>query len=176
VREVERIPVTHPIATLVDLATCVPSWQLEAAINEADHLDLVDPERLLDAINLLPRRAGIGPIRALLEAPTLTLTSTHLERRLLPLARDAGLPTPETQVWLNGHRVDFFWPDLGLVVEADSLRYHRTPFKQAEDKRRDNAHVASGLVTLRFSDSQIRREPDYVRRMLSRTARRLTAN
>lgn len=174
-REVDRIPLTHPVATLIDLATCIPLWQLEAAINEADHLNLVDPERLLAAIDLLPRRAGSGRLRALLEAPTVTLTSTQLERRFLPLAKQAGLPAPQTQVWLDGHRVDFFWPDLGLVVEADSLRYHRTPFKQARDKRRDNAHAGSGLTTLRFSDGQIRHEPDYVRKMLVRTARRLAA-
>jgi very-short-patch-repair endonuclease len=170
-REVDRIPVTHPVATLVDLATCVPTWQLEAAINEADHLDLVDPEQLLVAIDGLSRRAGIGKLRKLLTAPTLTLISTQLERRFLPLAREAGLPAPRTQVWLDGHRVDFHWPELGLVVEVDSLRYHRTAFKQASDKRRDNAHVGSGLSTLRFSDGQIVHEPGYVREMLARAAR-----
>jgi very-short-patch-repair endonuclease len=169
-RFVDLIPVTHPIATLVDLATCVSSAQLEAAINEADHLGLVDPDRLLMELGSLPRRAGKGPLRSLLQAPTLTLTATQLERRFLPLAREGGLPAPETQVWLNGHRVDFYWPDLGLVVEADSLRYHRTPFKQARDKRRDNAHAGSGLTTLRFSDGQIHHEPEYVRATLARTA------
>lgn len=170
---VADIPVTHPVATLVDLATCVPSGQLEAAINEADHRGLINPEQLLAAIDRLPRRVGVGPLRALLEAPTVALTSTQLERRFLPLAREAGLSVPQTQVWLDGHRVDFFWPDLGLVVEADSLRYHRTPFKQAHDKRRDNAHAGSGLTTLRFSDGQIRHEPGYVRKALARTARNL---
>jgi very-short-patch-repair endonuclease len=172
-REIDRIPLTHPVATLVDLATCVPRWQLEAAINEADHRGLVDPEQLLAALDLLPPRAGVGPVRALLEASVVTLTSTQLERRFLPLAREAGLPAPQTQAWLDGYRVDFFWPDLGLVVEADSLRYHRTPLKQARDKRRDNAHAGSGLTTLRFSEGQICHERGYVRRTLARTARRL---
>ncbi len=92
--------------------------------------------------------------------PTITLTTTELERRFLPLALEAGLPAPQTQTWLDGYRVDFYWPDLGLVVEADSLRYHRTPFKQASDKRRDNAHAGSGLTTLRFTHSQICHEPE----------------
>jgi very-short-patch-repair endonuclease len=175
-RVVAGIPVTHPIATLVDLATCLTRWQLEAAINEADHLDLVDPERLLAAIDLLPRRAGTGRLRTLLDAPTIALTTTQLERRFLPLARQVGLPTPQTQVWLDGHRVDFFWPTIGLVVEADSLRYHRTAFKQARDKRRDNAHAGSGLTTLRFSHGQICHEPEYVRRTLTRTMRRGNEN
>ena len=33
---------------------------------------------------------------------------------------------PLTSQRLNGFRVDFFWPELGLVVETDGLRYHRT--------------------------------------------------
>ncbi|HET6997116.1 MAG TPA: type IV toxin-antitoxin system AbiEi family antitoxin domain-containing protein [Solirubrobacterales bacterium] len=170
-REVDGIPVTHPVATLVDLAAEVPDGQLEAAINEADHLELVDPERLRDEIDELPRWPGRGRLRELLDGPTITLTSTQLERRFLPLARRAGLPAPTTQAWLDGYRVDFFWPNLGLVVEADSLRYHRTPFKQARDKRRDNAHAGSGLATLRFTHGQIRDEPGYVCGTLARTAR-----
>jgi very-short-patch-repair endonuclease len=46
---------------------------------------------------------------------------------MLPIVRRVGLPDPLTQVWLDGFRVDFYWPDLGVVVETDSLRYHRTP-------------------------------------------------
>jgi hypothetical protein len=171
-REVADIPLAHPVATLVDLAASVPIGQLEAAINEADHRDLVDPEQLRDAVDALPRWPGTGRLRKLLDAPTITLTSTELERRFLPLAFDAGLPAPQTQVWIDGYRVDFFWPDLGLVVEADSLRYHRTPFKQARDKRRDNAHAGSGLTTLRFTHGQVRDEPDYVRRTLAAAVRR----
>lgn len=174
-RVVDRIPITHPVATLVDLAACIHRGQLEAAINEADHLGLVNPEQLLVAVDLLPRRVGVGPLRDLLEAPTVALTSSQLERRFLPLAREAGLATPQTQVWLDGYRVDFFWPDLGLVVETDSLKYHRTPFRQARDKRRDNLHAGSGLTTLRFSDGQVRNEPDYVRQTLARTAHRLVS-
>ncbi len=171
-REVARIPVTHPVATLVDLASSLPLGQVEAAINEADHLELVDPERLREAIDDLPRWPGVGRLRKLLHGPTITLSSTQLERHFLPIAKDAGLPAPQTQVWLDGYRVDFFWPEFGLVVEADSLRYHRTPFKQAQDKRRDNAHAMGGRTFLHFTHGQIRHEPAYVRQMLIGAARR----
>jgi very-short-patch-repair endonuclease len=80
---------------------------------------------------------------------------------------------PRRQVWLNGYRVDFFWPDLGLVVETDGLRYHRTPVQQARDRRRDQAHTAAGLTTLRFTRAQVRFEAVYVERTLAATARRL---
>lgn len=174
-RVVDNIAVTHPVATLVDLATCLPAGQLEAAVNEADHRDLVGPEQLSAALDLLPRRVGLARLRKLLDTPTLALSSTELERRFLPLSRQVGLPTPFTQAWVDGHRVDFSWPELNLVVEADSLRYHRTALKQAKDKRRDNAHAEAGRTTLRFTHWQICHEPSYVRDSLANTARRLTA-
>jgi very-short-patch-repair endonuclease len=66
--------------------------------------------------------------------------------------------------------VDFFWPDLGLVVEADGLRYHRTPSAQKRDALRDRAHVLAGMTPLRFTHHEIRYEPHRVRRDLSRAA------
>jgi very-short-patch-repair endonuclease len=64
---------------------------------------------------------------------------------------------------LSGFRVDFFWPEVGLVVETDGLRYHRTPAQQGRDRRRDQAHTASGLTALRFTHAQVRFAPDEVR-------------
>ncbi len=71
-------------------------------------------------------------------------------------------------------RTDFYWPDLGLVVETDGLRYHRTPAQQAKDRRRDQAHTAAGLTPLRFTHGQIAFEPAYVRATLEEVARRLS--
>lgn len=170
-QELDGIPVTHPVATLVDLAAGLPDGQLEAAVNEADHLKLVNPVRLRQALDGLPLWSGVTRLRGLLDGPTIALATTELERLFLPLALEAGLPVPRTQARLDGYRVDFFWPDLGLVVETDSLRYHRTPFKQASDKRRDNAHAGSGLTALRFTHGQICHEPTYVRATLVRAAR-----
>jgi very-short-patch-repair endonuclease len=168
-REVDRIPVTAPISTLVDIAVGLTTAELERAVNEAAQRDLVDPEAMRIALDDFPKRPGAGRLRRLLDRDTFVLTETRLEQLFVPIARDVGLPLPETQVWLNGHRVDFFWPDLGLVVEADSLRYHRTATKQAADARRDQAHTAAGLKTLRFPHSQIRHEPEYVKEILART-------
>lgn len=98
-----------------------------------------------------------------------------MERLFLPIAARAGLPTPFTQQWINGYRVDFYFPTLGLVVEADSLRYHRTPAQQTTDTRRDQAHAAAGMERLRFTHSQIRYEPRYVEAVLRRVAARRLA-
>jgi very-short-patch-repair endonuclease len=76
---------------------------------------------------------------------------------------------------VNGYEVDFYWPELGLVVEADGLAYHRTPVQQANDLKRDQAHVASGLTCCRYSDGQIRYEPKRVGEVLAEVGRRLAA-
>jgi very-short-patch-repair endonuclease len=101
------------------------------------------------------------------------MTDTELERRLLPIARRAGLPIPLTQVYVNGYKADFYFPDLGMLIETDGLRYHRTPAQQAEDRRRDQAHTAAGLVPLRFTRAQVRFEPGHVEEILTAVARRL---
>lgn len=173
-RRVDGIPLTDPVWTLVDLAACLDSERLEAAVNAADRLDLVDPESLRRALDHSPRRPGLGRLRTLIDRQTFTLTDSPLERLFLPLARSAGLPPPRTQVEVNGFRVDFFWPRLGLVVETDGLHYHRTPSQQAKDRRRDQTHTAAGLIALRFTTAQIRFESDYVHRILTTVAARLS--
>jgi hypothetical protein len=50
------IPVTTAVVTLIDLATRLSRDELEAAINEADKLDLTDPEELRSTLDELTRR------------------------------------------------------------------------------------------------------------------------
>jgi very-short-patch-repair endonuclease len=161
-----RIPVTGPIRTLVDLAARAERPQVEALVNQADKLDLIHPERLRRELEPLRGEPGTPLLRDVLDHATFTLTDSELERLFLPIARRAGLPKPRTRQVVNGHRVDFFWPDLGLVVETDGLRYHRTATQQARDTVRDNAHRAAGLVPVRFTHAQVHYEPEYVETIL----------
>jgi very-short-patch-repair endonuclease len=121
-------------------------------------------------------RRGVAILRDTLDRRTFVLTDSELERRFLPIARRAGLPKPETQMMVNGFRVDFYWPELGLVVETDGLRYHRTPTQQAADRVRDQAHAAAGLTPLRFTHAQIAYEPGQVRETLGAVSGRLRTN
>jgi very-short-patch-repair endonuclease len=168
-----RMPLTSPARTIVDLAGRLGERQLEAAINEATILDLLTPEVLRRQLDRIRHQRGVPMLRRLLDRKVFRLTDSELERRFLRLAATTGLPLPETGARLNGYRVDFFWPDLGLVVETDGLRYHRTPAQQARDRRRDQVHTAAGLTTLRFTHHQVRYEPAEVRETLELVAGRL---
>jgi very-short-patch-repair endonuclease len=170
---VDGIPVTTPLWTLLDLAGRLPRSRLEAAINEVTKLGLTDPDDLRSALTSFSRRPGTVRLREVLDRHTFTLTDSVLERRFLPLARAAGLPLPQTGQLVNGFKVDFYWPELGLVVETDGLRYHRTPAQQARDRQRDQAHAIAGLTSLRFTHAQVWHQPRQVQRTLVRVADRL---
>jgi very-short-patch-repair endonuclease len=172
-RWVDGIPVTDPISTLVDIAACKSNAVVEKAVRESDRLDLIDPVRLRSALDSAPRRPGVGRLRMLLDSETFALSDSELERRFLRLVHEAGLSRPETQAWVNGFRVDFYWPNLGLVVETDGLRYHRTPLQQKTDRLRDQAHTAAGLTTLRFTASQVRDDANRTVSVLTTVMERL---
>jgi very-short-patch-repair endonuclease len=168
------IPVTTPVSTLIDLAAILKQPRVERLINEADKRELTTPELLRAALeSYSSRRPGVATLRTILDEQVFVLTDSELERYFLPMARLAGLGLPETGCLVHGFRVDFFWAELGLIVETDGLRYHRTPAQQARDRVRDQTHIAAGLTPLRFTHYQIRYQPDYVVGVLGRVVRQL---
>jgi len=167
------IPVTTVVQTLLDLTPRLDRAGVERMINEADKYNLVNPPQLRRALDERPGQKGVALLRHILDRRTFRLTKEELERRFLPLASRAGLPVPLTGQWVNEFEVDFYWPDLGLVVETDGLRYHRTPAEQARDRLRDQAHTAAGLTQLRFTHEQVRYEPEHVLSVLRAVAARL---
>lgn len=171
----DGIPVTAPVRTLIDLALCVRPMQLERAVNEADKLDRVRADVLYASLEDRRGQPGVAPLRRLLDPLSFRLSDSELEQLMRPLARSAGLPTPDTKARVNGYEVDFVWPELGIVLEADGLRYHRTASQQKRGLERDQTHLAAGMWPLRFSHWQIKHEPAYVRRILRSAVARAKA-
>lgn len=145
VAERERIPVTTPVQTIVDLTTRHDRRALERMISDAGRLRLFTPPGLRAALANHAGEPGVALLRATLDRRTFRLTRSDLEQAFLPMAAEVGLPVPLTKT------------------------------EQAQDRRRDQAHTAAGLVNLRFTDEQVRYEPAYVRRCLAETARCLGA-
>ena len=160
---------------MIDLAARHGRMTVERLVDEADRLDLITPPALRAALAEHRGEPGVARLRAWLDRRTFRLTRSRLERFFLPLARDLGLPVPETKVWVNGFEVDFLWSDLRLVVETDGLRHHHTPAQQARDRRRDQAHAVAGFTSLRFTHEQVHHEPEHVRAVLADVARRLAS-
>src|SRR3954468_8484306 len=168
------IPVTTPTATLIDFASTHPRNEIEAALNEADLRKLIRIEVLRDELETTPRAPGLAKLRSTIDRRTFSFTRSELERAFGPLARGAGMTGLQSRVYVNGHEVDFFDPDTGLVIETDGGTFHRTPFQQDADRKRDNAHaLAPGPPPLRFTHGQIKYERAYVVETLRRAVARL---
>jgi very-short-patch-repair endonuclease len=148
--------------------------QLERAVNEADKLDRVRADALYGSLDDYRGQPGVAPLRKLLDPLAFRLSDSELEQLMRPLAQAASLPVPETKTWVNGYEVDLFWPGLGIVLEADGLKYHRTASQQRRGLERDQTHLAAGMWPLRFSHWQIKYDPSHVRRILRTTVARAT--
>jgi len=173
--EIDGIRVLSLPLLFVQLAGRVPSGGLEAAITEADKLDLIHVERLRREIDALGGRPGVAPLRTLIDKATFRYSDSELERAMRPILRAARLWEPEMGVWVNGFKVDFYWRELDFVIETDGGRFHRTAFQQTRDRRRDQAHTIADTEHLRFTHPQIRWERPYVEGAVTKVAGRLIA-
>lgn len=171
--EIDGIPVLSLPLLFVQLAGRLSRGALEAAINEADKKDLMHVETLRREIASLGGRPGVAPLRRVIDRATFRYSDSELERAFRPIIRKAGLSEPEMGQRVNGYKVDFWWPALNFVIETDGGRFHRTPFQQANDRRRDQAHTLADTRFLRFTHGQIRYERPYVEWSVKKLARDL---
>ncbi len=144
-------PVTTPARTLVDLGR----HDRRDAIIAADSA-LCEKLVLRADIDIALRRAAGWPYsrRA---AAVLELADPRAESPLESLVRlalhDDGFPPPELQYVIGPYRVDFYWPQFAMVLEADGrLKYEagtRGNDDQAwRDKQREIALIRYGVRTV----------------------------
>jgi very-short-patch-repair endonuclease len=163
------IPVTAPARTLIDYASTTGVEEAERAIAEALALRLVAEPRLVAAIERGPYRPGVARVKAILGQPGgPRRTRSGGERAMLRLIRAAGLPVPLTNHPVEGFNADFFWPDVGLIVELDGGDFHRPRPAFERDHRRDIVHKDAGHEVLRVSGLQLDQEPLYITAVVAR--------
>lgn len=168
------IPVTSPIRTMIDMSARLNDRNaVERMIDNADARNLLRVPALSAAVQNARGEPGIPLLRRILEEDAFVLTESELERLLPPIARAAGIANLQSQVHVNGWRVDFYAPELPLVIECLSRRYHRTPAQQRRDALRDQAHAAAGTPRVPYTHFQIAHEPGYVAENLRAVAARL---
>jgi very-short-patch-repair endonuclease len=75
------------------------------------------------------------------------------------LASLKGLPRPEVNR-ANGRYVpDFRWPDYGVILEADSVRFHDHLLARADDAQRQTVLEARGDIVVRTTWAEITTRP-----------------
>ena len=77
----------------------------------------------------------------------------------MAFAKRYGLPTPQTNVPLNGHVVDVLFPEERVIVEVDSWEFHRFKTNFEDDRKRDANMLAAGYLTVRMTDERMKLNP-----------------
>jgi very-short-patch-repair endonuclease len=161
------VPVTTLERTLADLAEVVPTSVLHRAAHQAEYHrrklgPTGDPWRYANGRRGAPKLQTLPQLRA-----RVGMTWSELERRMLRLCRESGLPEPESNRRVEGHRVDFVWRRERLVVETDGGQAHLTATAFENDRRRDVELMIAGWRVARFTWAMIRHEPALVATRLS---------
>lgn len=167
----ERIPVTDPSRTLLDLARRTRDDRLLAAIESARGLGLTSWTELLATLARHARRGrpGIRRLRRVIAANIHRdeVTDSALELLALALFREHGLPEPVLHhrlVTEDGHllaEIDLAYPDLRIAIELDgSVHRERAVFER--DRPRQNRIVLEGWIVLRFTWADVTERPDEV--------------
>jgi Protein of unknown function (DUF559) len=172
----DRIPVTTPARTVLDLAATLNPRAIERRLDQAETLRLTDVPTLVALAKDVTGHPGSPKLLQTLRRhePGATLTRSELEERFLALCRAAGIPAPLcNHTVAGGDTVDFVFAHQRLLVETDSWRWHRSRKQFETDRRRDAAHAAAGWRTLRFTHDRITHHPrevaETVRAVLSQT-------
>jgi len=167
----DELPITTPPRTLLDLAAAgLRGRPLEAALDRAVKLRLLDFAELHRLLARYPRRPGAPSLKAQLSRYRGPVdTRSELERLVNELCDANALPPPLANTVIEGRVRDFHWPEFRLVVEADSYGHHSSPSALNDDRERDVELTLAGYRTLRFTYEQVTCRRGYAIRAL-RTA------
>lgn len=178
VTAVSGLPVTTVHRTLIDLGAVVEADAVEIALECALRRRITTTDRLLRRLDEVGGRGrrGAGVLRAILERrdPKAPPTDSALEVRFLLLVRRQRLPVPIRQQVIRDEfgfvaRVDFAYPDHGVIVEVESRKHHLSPADWERDLRRHNRLAARGKRVLRITYARMTHDSDGVAREI-RTA------
>ncbi len=126
--------------------------------------------RLAELIEERHGRPGVHKLASLIALEPAIIRS-DLELHFLPVWRAAGVERPLVNhpIRTEGGTliVDFCWPDLGVVIELDSQRYHGDWESAERDRERDQLLFLAGRTTHRFTRRQLETAPaGRLRRLL----------
>lgn len=164
VRRKDGIPLTSVDLVLVHLSPAVETPELERMLVAAESLKLLNRRRLAELLEERRGRPGTNRLLPLL-AQRPALTRSDLELLMLPIVRAATVARPllNHPIPVPGRSaplvVDLAWPELRLVVELDSQRWHGDWDRSEADRDRDQLLALAGWLCHRFFRRQVVEDP-----------------
>lgn len=162
--EHEGIPTTTIDQTLIDLAAGGRRRLAERALTRAETVLRHDFGPLIEHVRGPIR--GCTLLRELLAAPP-DRTRNELEAAMRDLCSEYRHPQPEINQWIpfpegGGAEADFLWRRERVIIETDSLTFHRTQKAMDHDYGRDARLELLGWRVRRVSWRQVFEQPGLV--------------
>ncbi len=106
-----------------------------------------------------PKTPGAAKLRRVLRGE-VNVTLSDLEKRFLePAAQAPGFPFRGRIAWRAAAGSTAVGPHLGLTVELDSYRYHRSRHAWEQDRRREREAYARGDELRRYTYGDVFESP-----------------
>lgn len=165
IEEVDGLPCVSLGRTLVDVS-CLYPHLLEPVARQAEYKRLLTPVTALAIVETTRGLNGAPAVRELLATTALDAADLEsgLERDVARLLTTGGVAPPFRQHPFDlrpDHGrvvVDFWYPQAGLVVEADGP-HHELPLQRAQDRRRDAALGRRGIAVQRVPYTVVESTP-----------------
>ena len=165
VRRHASIPVVSVDLVLVQLAPRLEESELEVLLVAAESMKLLKRSRLAEIVSERRGTPGIHRLTTLLALePAVALSG--VETLMLPICRRAGVPRPllNHPIRVPGRdrplQADLAWPELRLVVELDSQRFHGDWERAEIDRERDQLLALAGWLCHRFVRRRVIGHPE----------------
>jgi predicted transcriptional regulator of viral defense system/very-short-patch-repair endonuclease len=160
----DGIPVTSLARTILDLAADSRQRTVARYIRQADDDKTFDLRAMEDLLARTKGHRGQAKVRAALEIydETPAFTRSDIEKRFLEVVREAGLPAPSMNRFVEGYEIDAWWESERFGVELDIYETHGSRLSFEEDRERDDELLHAGIETTRVTGPRLAREPDAV--------------
>ncbi len=176
---IQRVPVTSPARTVVDLARALPFVDAVVAADAALRARITNPPELRNVLGDCRHWPGVR-----YAAKVVEFADPWAESVLESIARvvfaEHELPAPQTQVpIIDGAsivaRVDFYWKQYRTIAETDGLLKYTSADVLRAEKLRQERLADLGYEIVRITWPQITKQPAEtaarIRRAFARAAR-----
>jgi very-short-patch-repair endonuclease len=169
VRLRDRMRVSSPPRTILELSADLDSMLLEFVVAEANIRRLANDAELRDQVERNAGKRGVRRLGRVLDLPGgPRRTRSPGERRLLRALRGRSIDGYEVNARIHGYEVDFLWRDLGFVLELDGWDGHNGRVAYERDRLKIAILEANGLTVMPVSGRRVRDDLDGVLDHLTR--------
>jgi hypothetical protein len=154
---VQGIRVTSAAKTLLDKAPTIPARSLTRFVNDGRRREILTMADIEDVAARFPLHPGAPLLRG--QLTDQNPTRSGFENDFLSFCEHFSLPIPRVNTMVHGYEADAYFEAEKLIVECDGWDFHNDRGAFEDDRERDAAMLALGIVTIRITKRRLKANP-----------------